>query len=421
MGVFPLHILRTPPHLQLVYVAHTTYISDIAHELSLLSFISWQKASLGGWLTDGELPPMSMSCTLPPMQYVSKTTETLCLQYFSTWLRLQILDDFPTDMAAKIIEAAGAPLDTCFELLPARFHPAALRAICSTESSGSQLDIDGSPQQWSQRCTARRLGVTGLDVQHHPRVCSRTLVALFEATATLTALEGLRISLTVGLESDPVTKEVASAFNNALTALTALRSLEVLASLASAAVRAVSSSLPHLSHLENLAIVDGQLSSDHVTTLCKQLKHLPHLRRLNLSDSHLVLRTPKAAATLTASFSALKNLQDLNITGFRSFGKSKKAVSALSALTSLTRLDIESIGLVPGTVPSLAEAIRCMPGLQHVAMSYNQLGKVVNGVPRASEVPESVKPLCKALIGRKELLTVDLSCTHLGYVSSTVA
>ena len=246
-------------------------------------------------------------------------------------------------------------------------------------------------------------------------------MSLFDATATLTALAGLRISLAVGRESDPMTEEVSSAFSNALTALSSLTSLEVLASIASAAVPAVSSAVPHLSHLENLAIVDGQLSSEHITTLCQQLRRLPDLRRLNLSDSHLVLRTPKAAASLAASFSALKNLQDLNITGFRSFGKSKKAVSALSALTCLTRLDVESIGLVPGTVPALAEAMRCMPGLQHVAMSYNQLGKVLNSIPRASNVPDSVKPLCKALLGLKELATVDLNCTHLGCASCAVA
>ena len=288
-------------------------------------------------------------------------------------------------------------------------------------SSDNDLCIDGSPQQWTQRPAGGMLPVPGVHMQHHPKVYSRSLVSLFDATATLTALSSLHITISVGCESDPVTDEVSNAFSNALSALLSLRSLKLLASLASVAVPAVSSALPKLSQLQTLVVADGQLSSVNITALCKQIKRSRELKLLELSDSHLVLRTPKAAASLATTLMSLKTLQDLNITGFRYFGTSKKTVSVLSSLASLTRLNIESIGMVPETVPAFAESLRCMPGLQHMAMRYNQLGKVhLNSIPRASEVPDIVKPLCKALLSLKELSTVDLSCTHLGCDASNL-
>lgn len=329
---------------------------------------------------------------------------------------VQILSDLPNSVATKLIKETGATLDTCFEMLSVRFHPLVLEAICPSVSSDTTLSIDGSPQQWSQRGTGARLPLPGVHKQHHPKVSSRSLLCLFDATATLTTLSALNISLAVGRESNPVTDEVSNAFSNALSQLSALTSLEVRASLAEVSVPAVSNALPRLEKLQRLIIEDGQLSSDHICKLTKHLKRLPQLTSLSLSDSHLVMRTPKAASSLAARFSSLKNLQDLNIAEFRSFGKSKKTLSALSALTSLTRLDVESIGMVPETLPVFTEAIRSMPHLQHVSMRYNQVGKIhLNSIPRASEVAESIKPLCKALLSLKELRTVDLSCTHLGY------
>jgi hypothetical protein len=302
-------------------------------------------------------------------------------------------------------------------MLPARFHPLALQSICPSVSSDALLSIDGSPQQFSQRNTGGRLPLPGVQSQKHPKVSSRSLISLFDATATLTKLSSLHICLSAGHECQAVTTEVSHSFSNALSQLSGLSSLEVCSSLAEVAVPAVSNALPQMPQLQRLIIEDGQLSSEHISNLAKQLKLLPELKVLSLSDSHLVLRTPKCAASLATAFSSpnLEKLQDLNITGFNSFGKSKKAVSMLSELTALTRLNVENIGLVPDTAPTFAEALKSMSHLQHAHMRYNQLGKInLNSIPRASEVPESIKLLCKALLTCKELCTVDMACTHLG-------
>lgn len=335
---------------------------------------------------------------------------------------MQVLSDLPSGVATQIVQATGATLDVCFDMLPTRFHPLALVAICPSVSSDATLCIDGSRNQWTQRSSPDRhcIPVPAIPgavshTKNQPKGSSRILLCLFNAAATLTTLSALHLSLSFGRDNSPATTEVSQAFSTALLQLSGLTSLEVRKSVAELAVPALSSALLNMPHLQRLVVDNGQLSSENMCMLIKQLKHVPELTALHLSDEHLVLRSPKAAASLSASLCLLKSLQDLNVTGFQSLGQTKKSLQALSELVSLTRLNIESTGLVPETVPVLTEALHSMQKLQHLSLRYNQLGKIhVNSIARASEVPECIKPLCTVLLSLKELCTVDFSCTHLG-------
>jgi hypothetical protein len=330
---------------------------------------------------------------------------------------VQICANLPATLAIKIIQAAGITLDVCFEKLSTSFHALVLEAICPSVSSDDKLSIDGSPEQWSQRSLGGLLPLPGRRYQNRPHVSSRSLIFLFDAMATLSSLSAIHISLSVGRDCDITTPAVSQSFSKALSKLSGLSSLEISDSLAAVAVPAVLDALPHLPRLQRLVAEDGELSPENVSKLAKQLKRLPGLKVLSLAECHMVFRCPKSAASLATAFScpSLKNLQELNIAGFSSFGGSKVAVSALSALTSLSHLDVENIGLVPDTIPSFTEALKCMPHLQHLGMRYNEVGRRDdNRIPPAREVPESIRLLCTALLTCKELQTVDLSDTHLG-------
>lgn len=331
---------------------------------------------------------------------------------------LQALSQVPPRLAAKVIQVTGLKLDVCFEKFPSQLHTHALEAHCPNVATSGTLSIDGSPGQWSQdRLTGGRLPDAWQ--KNRPMVRSKALIALLDAVSTMPATSSFSIALPAPCKDSPGALEVSEAFGKALAQLPALIRLEVRKSLAEVSAGALSRALSNMKDLECLILEDAQLSCADMAVFSKQLKGLSKLKHLGLAEKHIVLHTPKEAATFAAALPSLTGLQHLDITGFQMFGKSQKRLSMLSSLTALTCLKVESIGMVPDTVPEFAEALKSMCKLRELSMRYNQLGQIhVNSIPRASEVPQCVKPLCSALLSLKDLCSVDLSCTHLGCVHS---